>query len=62
MLHEASADKGTRKKRAEALLQLGTIFSTCKSKKSSTDDPVAAKQKMEDAVQLVAERRHAQAS
>lgn len=62
VLHDATVDKTVRKSRAEALLELGHIFTVCKPQQDATDNAKAAKQKMEDAVQLVAERRHAQAS
>lgn len=62
MLHDVTADKAVRKSRAEALLELGHIFTVCKPQMGLTDNAKAAKQKMEEAVQLVAERRHAQAS
>lgn len=55
VLHDATADKATRKSRAEALFELGHIFTSCESEKSSTGNSKAAKEKMEAAVQLVAE-------
>ena len=57
VLYDPKADAIIRRARAEALYRLGAIFTECKVQKVSVRSAQAAKQRMQDAAQLVAERR-----
>jgi len=57
VLNDPLADKITQRSRADALLRLGTIFTECKAQKVCSDTAQDVKQRMQDAAQLVAERR-----
>ena len=60
VLNDPSEDKASRKARAKALKALGQIFRNCKPQGGASAEAVSHKDLLENAAQLVMEKRMAE--